>query len=530
MFAQTVARLAAVSKESGGAGRPRRRLSTASAAGLLCYLAIASCLPHLAICSEQREQAVEKTPPAGLPDAGLSHSAESSDQRERSIELTLVAGAPLAGSCSAPGVGWCIARRIAGNVPGGELGFRFGEPLDVDGDGHADIAAGARFKPQHGTLQNGSAAVWSGASGALIRSWDGDLPDGLFGHWVLPVPDLGHDGLADLIISAPNARVGGLVRGVLVARSPKTGEELWKHAGSRSENFGWDLDLAGDYDGDGRSDLFVGAPSTDAGRVYLLSGKDGTLLRTYAPDTDVPTFGWYVARLDDLDGDGHADLAVGACLERVSADSFAGGAYVFSSASGKELYHWKGTGAGDGFGEIVAAIGDLDGDGHGEVVVSSPRTFDQTHTRPGEVRIYSGTTGKELRHWSGTQPGEIYGRMVIAAGDVDGDGVEDLAIGAPWHRGAAGDRAGRVELRSGKSGKVLGELFGDAADGWFGWHIRRAPDPDGLGRPTLLIGSLRHPVEGQAAVGVLDLYVLRRESKVHAHGTMTRGARRKDIK
>ena len=57
---------------------------------------------------------------------------------------------------------------------------------------------------------------------------------------------------------------------------------------------------------------------------------------------------------------------------------------------------------------------------------------------------------------------------------------------------------------------MLAELVGDEADCWFGWHIRRAPDPDGRGRPALLIGSLRHPVDGKAGVGVLDLYVLRR--------------------
>jgi hypothetical protein len=417
-----------------------------------------------------------------------------------------------------------VARRIAGTVPGGELGFRFGEPLDVDGDGHADIAAGARFKLAQGTLQNGSVAVWSGASGALIRAWDGELPDGLFGHWVLPVPDLGSDGLAELVIAAPTARVDGAVRGVLVARSPKTGEELWRRAGSRTENFGWHLEPAGDQDGDGRSDLFVGAPSLDAGRVYLLSAKDGTVLRTYAPPEEVRSFGWYVARLDDLDGDGRADLAVGAPFEKDDAGAIAGGAHVLSSGSGKELYHWKGTGPFSGVGEVVAAAGDLDGDRKGEIVVASPRTNDQTRTLPGELRIYSGATGKELRHWSGSQPGELFGRMVVAAGDLDGDGVEDLAIGAPWHRRGASERVGRVELRSGRSGKVLAELFGDQADCWFGWHIRRAPDPDGRGRPALLIGSLRHPVDGQAGVGVIDLYVLRRQ------GTMSRGARRSDIR
>ena len=420
-----------------------------------------------------------------------------------------------------------MARRFAGSVPRGELGFRFGEPLDVDGDGHADVAAGARFKLQQKTLQNGSATVWSGVSGAQIRTWDGEWPDGLFGHWVMPVPDISGDGLADVIIAAPHAGVDGRVRGVLVARSPKTGAELWKRVETESENLGWDLTLAGDQDGDGHTDLFVGAPAQDDGRVYLLSGKDGTVLRTYAIREGAGSFGWYLARLDDLDGDGRPDLAVGAPYARDTDGAMVGGAWILSSASGKELHHWKGTDRRGGFGGVVAAVADLDGDGKGEIVVAAPGTEDQTRTLPGELRVYSGTTGKELRHWSGSQPGELYGRMVVAAGDMDGDGVEDLAIGAPWYRRKAADRVGRVELRSGRSGAVLSELFGDQADCWFGWHIRRAPDPDGRGRPALLISSLRHPVDGKVGVGVLDLYVLRRAK---AQGTTTRGARRSDIR
>jgi hypothetical protein len=108
--------------------------------------------------------------------------------------------------------------------------------------------------------------------------------------------------------------------------------------------------------------------------------------------------------------------------------------------------------------------------------------------------------------------------MVVDAGDLDGDGVEDLAIGAPWHRRKGADRVGRVEFRSGRSGAVLSELFGDEADCWFGWHICRAPDPDGRGRPALLIGSLRHPVGGKVGVGVIDLYVLRRANEATRSG------------
>jgi len=254
------------------------------------------------------------------------------------------------------------------------------------------------------------------------------------------------------------------------------------------------------------------------------------VLRTYSPREEAGSFGWYVARLDDLDGDGRPDLAVGAPFAADASGAKVGGAWVLSSASGKELYHWKGTDRRGGFGGVVAAVGDLDGDGKGEIVVAAPGTEDQKRTIPGELHIYSGATGKELRHWSGTQPGELYGRMVVAAGDLDGDGVEDLAIGAPWYRRGAADKVGRVELRSGRSGKVLYELFGDEADCWFGWHIRRAPDPDGRGRAALLISSLRHPVDGNGGVGVLDLYVLRRGKKRGDQGTTTRGSRRSDIR
>jgi hypothetical protein len=196
-------------------------------------------------------------------------------------------------------------------------------------------------------------------------------------------------------------------------------------------------------------DLFVGRPRGRPARVYLLSGKDGCVLRTYTPREHGGSFGWYVARVDDLDGDGRPDLAVGGPAAADADGTMVGGAWVVSSATGKELHHWQGTDRRGGFGNIVAAVADLDGDGKGEIAVSAPGTEDQTRTVPGELRIYSGATGAELRHWSGRQPGELYGRMILATGDVDGDGVEDLAVGAPWHRRDTADKVGRVELRSG---------------------------------------------------------------------------------
>jgi hypothetical protein len=175
-------------------------------------------------------------------------------------------------------------------------------------------------------------------------------------------------------------------------------------------------------------------------------------------------------------------------------------------------------GRGMGLGLFVAAslaramggslgLDDVDGAGTRAVAVAAAGTEDQTRGIPGEITIYSTKTGAALRRWVGRQPGEQYGRMIVSTDDLDHDGVADVAIGAPWHRRGDADRVGRLELRSGKTGAVLAELFGDEADSWFGWHVVRAPDPDGRGRPALLIGSLRHPVDGMVGVGVLDLYV-----------------------
>jgi hypothetical protein len=123
-----------------------------------------------------------------------------------------------------------------------------------------------------------------------------------------------------------------------------------------------------------------------------------------------------------------------------------------SSGSGKVLHHWEGNDPLSAFGEVVAAVGDLDADGKGDIAVAGSRTNDHERAKPGDVRIYSSATGKELRHWTGTQPGELFGRMVAGAADLDGDGIEDVAIGAPWHRRGKADKTGRMELRSGRSG------------------------------------------------------------------------------
>lgn len=402
--------------------------------------------------------------------------------------------------------GWCRALRIQGQIPNGELGFRFGSPMDVDGDGVADIAAGARWKMKDKIYQNGFAAVWSGRDGHKIQEWDPRVDDGMFGHAVLLVDDLDGDDLADVLVSSPTAPSKGVAAGMIAAYSPKTGRRLWNAVADGKQRLGWDLARAGDQDADGIADVFAGAPSDSGGHVYLLSGKDGSILETYAPPAPRWSFGWYVAATDDLDGDGRQDLLVGAFVGDKSGDTM-GRAYLFSATGGLPLQQWVGEDEASAFGEVVAAVGDLDGDGLGDLAVSAAWSGDPSRRRSGEVRVYSSASGAELRRFVGKQPGEYYGRMVADAGDLDGDGTRDLAIGAPQHRVGDADKTGRVELRSGRTGAVLGEWFGRGADHWFGWHLSLSPHPSSKTLPALLIGSLRAPVNGRAGAGLLDLYL-----------------------
>ncbi|HXC53284.1 MAG TPA: FG-GAP-like repeat-containing protein [Candidatus Limnocylindrales bacterium] len=428
-----------------------------------------------------------------------------------SLATLLVAALPAAAvpPCSGAGTGWCNARRVAGDVANGELGFRFGEPLDADGDGRADIAAGSRWKLKDDVYQNGVATIWSGATGAKIREWDGTINEGMFGHSVVPIPDLDGDGLADVVIAAPTAKQNDVLHGVVSAHSPKSGKTLWQKTAVREENLGWDMALAGDQNGDGAVDVFVGSPANSGGRVYLLSGKDGSVLRMYAPEVPRWTFGWYVARTDDFDADGHPDLVVGAMQGESEGDTH-GAVFLLSTNTGALLRRWDSTDPVSGFGEMVTSMGDLDGDGRTEIAIASSYSADDSRSKPGEVQVFSGVTGKELRHWTGTQAGEYYGRMITSAGDINGDGVDDLAVGAPWHKAGDADKVGRVDIRSGKTGEALAEWTGDGAGSWFGWNIRRAPDPEGKKRPALLIDSLRQPMAGKDGVGVIDWYVMQR--------------------
>jgi hypothetical protein len=379
----------------------------------------------------------------------------------------------------------CRIARIEGASPGGELGFRFGAPLDMDGDGVEDLVVGARHG---GPAQLGELHAWD-LAGNELAAWNGESPDGLFGHSSLAVPDLDGDGRNDVVVSAPTAGLVGANQGVVDAYA-LDGRRLWRATGEPGDGFGWHLARAGDHDGDGIDDLWIGAPSDPEGAyVSLVSGRDGRTILTIPSSRQGDQFGWHVVAAGDLDGDGVSDVAIGAPGTQVEGVT-RGSVTLASGATGAVLRELVGDRPEHPFGEMLAALDDLDGDGVPDFAIGGPNT-DPTVAGAGEVSIVSGATGARLHLLTSGDRDELYGRMLATLDDIDGDGLRDLAIGAPWWS----DRLGRVEVRSTRTYGVLAELDGTDPNGWLGWHITRA---DGRG----FVVSLLHDDADHGSVEV----------------------------
>jgi hypothetical protein len=147
------------------------------------------------------------------------------------------------------------------------------------------------------------------------------------------------------------------------------------------------------------------------------------------------------------------------------------------------LYSTKAEVAWDGFGARIEALGDTDGDGIGDLAVSS--------LSAGTVHVLSGADGSERFVLRG---GAGFG-MTLAHGDFDGDGTPDLAIGAPLHPdGRDGHEAGAVFLHSGRNGERLFALLGNEADHHLGHALFSLGDVDGGGSDDLLVAGLDSPI------------------------------------
>ncbi len=295
----------------------------------------------------------------------------------------------------------------------GYFGSVAGVP-DVDGDGRGDLLVGA-WRESGGAFEAGRAYLFSGATGALLHTLTSPNANyrGYFGVFVAGVADADGDGRGDLLIGAGRETVGGSsLAGRAYLFSGATGALLHTLESPNPQSnvalFGSVADVP-DADGDGRGDLLVGAPEENigishVGRVYLFSGATGTLLHTLEPpglSSGGEGFGYDVAGVSDVDGDGRGDLLVGAADADVGGVAYAGQAYLFSGATGALLHTLESPdleplfGAGESFGSSVAGVADADGDGRGDLLVGAYRANAGAYGA-GRAYLFSGTTAYDL--------------------------------------------------------------------------------------------------------------------------------------
>jgi ELWxxDGT repeat protein len=336
-----------------------------------------------------------------------------------------------------------------------------------------------------------------------------------FGSSVARIHDVDGDGTGDFIVGAPNDTVAGLSEaGSAIVFSGLTQRPIHvvtDPAPAQADHFGVRVAAIADVNGDSIDDILVGAygDASDTGIAFVFSGSAAAgfaLIRPLQDPTGAPgdLFGYSLSALGDVDGDTVPDILVGARGD----DGNRGSATVFSGESGAALRQLTDPlgDANDYFGYATSGIGDVDGDGTPDMLVGAFGGDSPVATAPGVVIVFSGVDGSVVRRLynSSGETGDDFGRAIANAGDLDGDLVDDIIVGAPRDDDPVlGVDAGSVTTFSGATGAKLAQTFDPEGEGdeWLGYGVASIGDVDGDAVPDLIVGALRDDTASGANVG-----------------------------
>jgi len=441
-----------------------------------------------------------------------------------------------------------------------QTGFSVASAGDVNGDGLLDLIIGAPLADVDGPLSGASYVVFGqaagfgagidvatldGSNGFIIR---GGLVHGYIGHSVHSAGDINGDGFGDVIVGAygsdPNGERAGASYVVFGKASGFASEfdvsDLDGSNGFRissgvsNDQVGGSVSSAGDVNGDGLADIIVGAPHWTNGpsAAYVVFGKttafaadlalsslDGANGFKISGASNYDMAGFSVASAGDVNGDGFADVVIGAPFTAGPGTAYVvfGTAAGFaadiplSGLDGSNGFRITGTELLDRAGFSVSSAGDINGDGIADLIFSAPRG----QGGDGASYVVFGKIGgfganldlSTLDGHNGFTIGSTAsggaGYSVAAAGDVNGDGFDDIIVGAP-NAGANNSFAGASYVVFGKANDFAFEINVATLDGNNGFQIAGAApltysgnavaaagDLNGDGFDDLIVGSLR---------------------------------------
>ena len=264
----------------------------------------------------------------------------------------------------------------------------------------------------------------------------------------------------------------------------------WTGTGeNESDQYGASVSSAGDVNGDGYGDIVVGAPGNKRAFVYLgsPSGLSATPSITLTAEAGVYNFGASLSS-SDINGDGYDDVIVGApSSDRVFV--YLGSPYGISATPSITLTAEITYGT---FGASVSSAGDVNGDGYDDVIVGDNRDYLDI----GKAFVYHGSPSGLIATSSITLTGEAaadsFGRAVSSAGDVNGDGYGDVIVGAPSYNYGQGKVYVYLGSPSGLIATPSTTLTGEQSYDYFGSPIASAGDLNGDGYGDVIVGAPYH--------------------------------------
>jgi hypothetical protein len=346
-------------------------------------------------------------------------------------------------------------------VEGDQEGSQFGKSVasagDINGDGFSDLVIGAPFYA-NGQTDEGRIYLYMGSAtglGTTPVTRESNQVGARFGYSVSSAGDVNGDGFSDLLVGAPSYESSpalldeGAVFLYLGSAAGLASSSTRLLTGVAGANFGTAVVGAGDLNGDGFSDVAVGADlyqsgEVNEGAVYIFHGSSSGLPSVPAwigqSNTVNAKLGGALAPGGDVNSDGYADLLVGAVGDRFQNGVARGSVRLYLGSPGGLTDASMQTIAPDDGAYFGFALGggcDLNGDGYADIVVGDPFAYVNGVAYSGRALVYYGEPlgVAQTPSWLNysDQTGVLYGYGVACGGDVNGDGMSELLVGAPGY-------------------------------------------------------------------------------------------------